>query len=241
MKKTLIFLFIISILTSAVFSQEDNSSMEGTNPHDSTPAQKKDDSSKEQDKTKKEKSVSILTNPLLFFSDFFSADYYEEDPPVIYMFDLETQFKINNDTNISFSIAFLFGQNPRDAEESTYYNTIYLKDDVFQVCFKPMFIHKPFGTGIDGFFLGLYPHFTYTYVNDSDNKISHYFEVGGGMSLGYKWTFRSGLTLQTGFGLGKTFGIYNKQYKHLPIAADGRLKIGSTDLQLLEFKIGYSF
>jgi len=215
MKKAVVFLFIFIIITLNVFSQDYD------------------------EKEKKEKTVSILFNPLLFFSDVLVSDYDVESSS-LFMFDLDTHIRLSKYTNLSFSIAFLFGEYNYSRYDS-YYNNYYFKDSIFQVCFKPMFIHRPFGTGIKGFYLGIYPSFSYTYVTAFDSSVSYYFDIGAGVGLGYKWTFRSGLTLQTGFGIGKTFPLNGKRYSDLQMYADGRIRFETTDIQLLEFKVGYSF
>jgi len=225
MKKALILLFIISMLTQAAFSQDDNSSQEKV---------------QETVKAKKEKTVSILINPLLLFSDLLVSDY-NYDSSYIYMFDVETQIRLSGYSNLSFSVSLLFAEYNYSTYYYDSYYSITRKDNIFQICFKPMFIHRPFGRGLRGFFLGFYPHITYTSVKDNFNDIYNYFDIGAGMSIGYKWTFRSGFTLQTGFGLGKSFPLSKERYTQLGINADGRLMANSTDIQLLEFKIGYSF
>jgi len=188
----------------------------------------------------KNKNVSILFNPLLLFSDLLISDYDTVSPPSIYMFDMETHVKLSNYSNLSFSASFLFAEYSYRLYDTNYfYHSV--KDDVFQFCLKPMYIHRPFGTGLNGFFIGFYPHFTYTMVSDNFDNVTNYYEIGGGFSVGNKWIFKSGFTIQTGFCIGKTFPLGKKQYDKLGIYSDGRIRIETTDIQLFEFKIGYSF
>jgi hypothetical protein len=189
----------------------------------------------------KEKKITIQTSPLLFFSDVFAAD----DNDTLFAMDLETQFLINNNINISFILSFLAGnQTYTDYgyNEDTLYNeyTNY-KENLFQINFKPIFIHRPFATGLKGIYLGFYPNFGFSYIKTTE-KTNYYGEIGFGMILGYKFIFKSGFTIQIGGGIGKTFVLPNRPERYLPINSDGRLSIGhTTDIQILDFKLGYSF
>jgi hypothetical protein len=188
-----------------------------------------------------ERKITIQTNPLLWFSDVFSFDM--EGDGMLFAMDLEGQFKVNNSINISLTLSFLFDNHtvfsyPEDYSYNERYDSY--NENVFQTSLKPMFIYRPFQTGLRGFFLGFYPNIGILHVKN--NEIDRlYTEVGFGIRCGYKFIFRDGFTLQLGGGIGKTFSIPEGSNRYVTINSDGRLQLTHTDIQLLELKMGYSF
>jgi hypothetical protein len=166
---------------------------------------------------------TIQMNPLLLFSDIFVDDI--EDMLIIT--DIECQYNIDRFSNISLSLSFLY------SERNAYYNESY-----FQIGIKPMYIFRPFQTGIKGFFLGIYPNIGF---NFSPSEDTFYTELGFGFTIGYKWVFSSGFTMQVGSGIGRTFSIPQKPYYEAYINSDGRITLMHTDISIFDFKIGYSF
>jgi len=156
---------------------------------------------------------------------------------------LEGQFKINKSINISLSFSFLIDNQtviiyPEDYSNNERYDSY--KRNIFQINVKPMFIYRPFETGLSGFYLGLYPNVGIVHV-ENYKKDQFFTEVGFGINLGYKLIFRDGFTLQLGGGIGKTFSIPEGSNQYITINSDGRLSLTHTDIQLLELKLGYSF
>jgi len=179
---------------------------------------------------------TIQTSPFLMFSDLFIEDIND----TLIIMDLETQYRISSSSNFSLTLSFLY--NDRTVYEYDYQTNKEhsFKENYYQVGIKPMYIHRPFETGLRGFFLGVYPNLGFRFSEvDENNKF--FTELGFGFNLGYKWIFRSGLTMQIGTGIGKTFSIPSKINKDAYINSDGRLTIIRTDLTICEFKIGYSF
>jgi len=170
------------------------------------------------------------------FSDLFIDNIDDE----LVIADLEIQRKINNNSNISLTLSFLYNDrtvsiyNYKTNTESIY------KENYYQIGFKPMYIHRPFETGLRGFFIGVYPNLGFRF-SPVDEENEFFTEIGFGFNLGYKWIFRSGFTMQIGTGIGKTFSIPAKQYQDAYLNSDGRFTIMRTDLTPLEFKLGYSF
>jgi len=186
-----------------------------------------------------EKKVTIQTNPLLLFSDIFVGDPHE-----LYIADLETQFKINKTSNISITLSFLYGDYTFWEYDNDPINDIYehsYREVIFQAGLKPMYIYRPFGTGLKGFFIGFYPNVDIQYRITSDNNRALNTDLGFGMDLGYKWVFDSGFTMQVGGGIGKTFSIPSKATDDGSINSDGRITIRHSDISLFGFKLGYSF
>jgi len=182
-----------------------------------------------------EKKFTIQTSPLLWFVDVFS-----EDDDTLFAIDLEGQYKITERVNISLTLSFLI-DNHTVADDSEYYDVdTSNKENVYQINFKPMFIYRPFETGIKGFYLGLYPHVGLLHV-DNNKETQFYTELGFGINVGYKWVFRGGFTMQLGNGIGKTFSIPKGSWQYTYIYSDGRIPMSQTDIHLLDFKLGYSF
>ena len=177
----------------------------------------------------RDRKVTIQTNPLLLFSDINVVD-----GDSLFAVDLEGQFKLTNYSNIAVTLSFLTCKNTFGRYEP------YVRN-VYQADLKPMYIYRPFGTGIKGLYLGFYPHFGFMYVNDNKEKDQLFFEYGFGINLGYKWVFNSGFTLQLGGGIGKTFSSPEKKEEYVPMNSDGSITMGRTYIQLMDFKLGFSF
>jgi hypothetical protein len=183
-----------------------------------------------------ERKVTIQASPLLWFIDIFSDDYNDE---MLFAMDLEGQFKINNNINLSLTVSFLLNNHTVTKSYFLFEDFSY-KEDVYQINFKPMLIYRPFETGIRGFYLGFYPNIGLVHVeNYEENRF--YTEVGFGMDLGYKWVFRGGFTMQLGGGIIKSFSIPKGAKEHILINSDGSIPMTYTDIRLLDFKLGYSF
>ena len=172
-----------------------------------------------------EKKITLQLNPLLWFSDIF-ADSSED---MLFAMDLEGQVKITNSVNFSLALSFLINNHAATNKENAY-----------QINLKPMFVLRPFNTGLKGFYLGLYPNVGLFHV-ESQNEKQLYTELGFGVNWGYKWVFGNGFTMQIGNGIGKTFSIPNRSRESISINSDGRISLSHTDIQFLEFKVGYSF
>jgi len=191
-----------------------------------------------------EKKWTLQTSPLLWlFSDIYSDD----TNGMLFIMDLEYQYKISSSSNISFTLSFLYNNhtlswNDYDSANDKY--EFYSYDETyFQIGFKPMYIHRPFDTGLKGFFVGIYPNFGFRY-GTTDKNTKYYTELGFGLSLGYKWILGNGFTMQIGGGVGRTFSFPQKpnlyNYTNF-VNSDGRITLKNSDITLLDFKIGYSF
>ena len=183
-----------------------------------------------------EKKVTIQASPLLWFIDVFSDDNGED---ILFAMDLESQFKINDTVNFSLTVSFMLNNHMVTTD---YWRDISYKENIYQINFKPMFIFRPFETGLRGFYLGLYPNAGLLHV-ENNYEDRFFTELGFGINLGYKWIFKGGFTMQVGGGLGKTFSVPkgSKDYTYMALNSDGRITLAYTDIQLLDFKLGYSF
>jgi len=214
LKKILFIYLIILGLNHNVFSQEQD-----------TEKQAQD----------KEKNWTIQTSPFLLFSDIFDVN------DMLFIMDMEGQHKLSKYSNISLTLSFLYYDHALDLYDSdSDVNQDYGdRETYFQIGFKPMYINRPFGTGLAGLFIGVYPNLGFRYYINGD-KNTFYTELGFGLNIGYKWIFDSGFTMQVGGGLGKTFSIPRRTNYNSPINSDGRLTVIRTDI-FVDFKLGYSF
>jgi hypothetical protein len=184
-----------------------------------------------------ERKVTIQASPLLWFIDVFADDNRDD---LLLAMDLESQFKITNSFNLSFTLSALINNHT-----ITYYSEDDKKDisygeNVYQINLKPMFIFRPFETGLRGFYLGFYPNVGILHV-ENNQKNQFFTELGFGLNLGYKWVFKSGFTIQLGGGIGKTFSTPKGSREYIPINSNGSIPLTYTDIHLLDFKLGYSF
>jgi hypothetical protein len=177
-----------------------------------------------------ERKFTIQTSPGLFLIDLSRLGIGIEDP--FFIMDLEGQYKINDIFNVSLTLSFLV--NTR-----TGYRNV---EKIFQMNFKPMFIYRPFQTGLKGFYIGFYPNIGWQSIENSRYEDEFWTEIGIGINTGYKWIFNNGFTLQLGTGIGKTWSIPEKPDSMTGfINSDGRITLKNFDLLILDLKLGYSF
>ena len=182
-----------------------------------------------------ERKFTIQTSPILLLFDLFQFAVFELDDPFTYVVDLEGQAKVTNRFNLSLTASFLVN----NAERYDYSTREYTGETVFRVGLKPMFIWRPFGTGLRGFNLGLYPNIGLVSYRFGEEK-NFLTEIGGGLHIGYKWITRTGFTTQIGSGIGRTFTLpetpdYSSSY------TSTRNLLRFFGLEFFEFKMGYSF
>jgi len=180
------------------------------------------------------KSVTIQTNPFLPFSDLFT-----EENAIQVAFSLESQFKVSGRSNIGVEASILY--NNEDVAGYPDEGTAGYNRQRIQIGLRPMYILRPFNTGIRGFYIGIYPHFGFLRIQE-DKEVSYYGEIGFGMDSGYKFVLRSGLTMQIASGVSKTYGIPKRPDDYPIFNSDGRIGVTSTtELRILDFKVGYSW
>lgn len=192
-----------------------------------------------------EKKFTFQTSPLLFVSDLIALGVGDEDN-TLFIMDLESQYKINDIFNISFTLSFLINHHEIYGTiyhvYPTYYTESYsYKKDIFQINIKPMFVYRPFRTGLKGFYIGFYPSIGWQSVKNERDGNEFWTEIGVGVNTGYKWIFNNGFTLQLGAGIGKTWSIPEKPETYNLINPDGRITLKNFDILILDFKLGYSF
>ncbi|MDR0644303.1 MAG: DUF3575 domain-containing protein [Treponema sp.] len=203
MKKTFFVFIIIVIINTNVFSQD----LENKNV---------------------DRKFTFQASPLLLLIDLISLGN-SNGTSTFFIIDFESQYKINEVFNISFTVSFLINNHTINAY---YYTENYsyksYKEDTFQMNFKPMLVYRPFRTGLKGFYIGFYPNIGWQSLKNEIYGDELWTEIGIGINTGYKWVFNNGFTLQLGTGIGKTWSIPERPEDYF------------YPIPVLDFKLGYS-
>ena len=208
-----------------------------------------------------DRKFTVQTSPFLYVVDLIALGT-RDDAGALFIMDLEGQYKINENMNVSLTLSFLVNNrivngtrvvyetstvyDPNSQlyfEYPTYHVEYYpYEENVFQINIKPMFVYRPFKTGLEGFYIGIYPNIGWQTLKSSRGENYLWTEIGIGINTGYKWVFRKGFTLQLGTGIGKTWSIPKKpDFTGSFINSDGRLTLKNFDIHILDLKLGYSF
>ena len=177
-----------------------------------------------------DRKFTIQTSPALFF--FSITSIVNGDEGLQYIFDLEGQYKISSNMNLSLTLALC---------DYDYYD-----ENIFMFNIKPMFIWRPFKTGLSGFYLGFYSGIgLMSYESKGSEYDDGFFtEIGFGLNIGYKWIFEHGITMQVGGGIGTSFSIPKMPFgnDYILLRPDGRIVfMDSIDFQIIGLKLGWSF
>ena len=173
----------------------------------------------------RERRFTLQTSPLLLAIDTIALGVADSDTASFFIMDMEGQYKINDIFNVSLTASFfIIGDD---------------EDKASQFAIKPMFVYRPLGTGLNGFYAGLYSSIGLQSDNTWGENDS-WIDIGLGINSGYKWIFNNGFTLQLGAGLGKTWTQSDSESYSRP-NSDGRITLPNLDIMILDFKLGYSF
>ncbi|MCL2410603.1 MAG: hypothetical protein FWC97_03065, partial [Treponema sp.] len=122
--------------------------------------------------------------------------------------------------------------------------------EVSHIGVKPMFIYRPFRTGLKGFYVGFYPSIGWQIeerirwdYDGASNINSIETQIGIGINIGNKWIFNNGFTLQLGTGIGRSLIISQGSSLggDFRFFSDGRLSLRNLDIHILDLKFGVSF
>lgn len=173
-----------------------------------------------------ERKFTIQTSPLFLGLSILAGEILSISEVTNSMFlilDLEGQYKISDMNNISLTLSFLI-----DNDE---YSNSYL------LSLKPMYIIRPFRTGLKGFYVGLYPTVGwYSEENKYEDNINS-FVIGFGINTGYKWIFKRGFTIQAGLKFEKSWYIPES----IPSSESTNVFVRLLNYSIIDFKLGYSF
>lgn len=105
-------------------------------------------------------------------------------------------------------------------------------------------LYRPTGSGLSGWFIGVYPLVGYTIITDKTND--RFINAGGMADFGYEWIFKNGFMLTLGGGLGYIHSIplngnqYN-DYENPDLTIYGINYWGATLRAKAKLAIGYAF
>jgi len=121
----------------------------------------------------RERNFSVQINPLKLFSLILEDEF---------QFELDFDFKITDYWNIMLRPNFSVGEND------------------FSLSLMPGVMIRPFGTGLRGVYISLYPNIGWQ-TKTIDNTDNNYFIIGVGAEAGYSWIFNNGFTFTLGGGM----------------------------------------
>jgi len=124
----------------------------------------------------RERNFSVQINPINFFSQILEDEFQIE---------VDFQFRITDYWNIMLRPNFSAGNTDQ--------NDLLLS-------LMPGVMFRPFGTGLKGVYIGLYPNIGWQ-NKTIDNSDNNYFIIGVGAEAGYSWIFNSGFTFTLGGGI----------------------------------------
>jgi hypothetical protein len=185
---------------------------------------------------KTDRKYSIQINPLMVAGDIIMGATDQET--YYYSLCLEFQYAINNHWNIfvrpyfsvwdgmnGFDFMYLFKEETETDKAGRIFSIM------------PGILYRPFGTGLKGMYIGLYPNIGWKDRRDEKtNTNDKYFLLGIGFEAGYEWIFNNGFTITLGGGLDRNWGIGFDENKMKYNETKGRLWDAH-----IAFFLGYSF
>jgi hypothetical protein len=167
------------------------------------------------------KKYSFQTNPTMLVADLIMGTI-EQDTYSYYM-NFEFQYAINNHWNFVIRPNFFIGNSFFDLGiMKGFFNGSYkITEDsevtgvniIFSI--MPGIIYRPFGGGLKGMYLGLYPNIGWENkkYEQKDIKLNikkvndNFLILGVGIEGGYEWVFRNGFTITVGSGLERNWDV----------------------------------
>jgi hypothetical protein len=166
----------------------------------------------------RERKYSVQANPWMLLVDIFTGagdqQYYS------YHLSFEFQYAINNYWNIVARPNFLstnllgdMGAFFSGAHKTNKNNANNGETVLFTL--MPGILCRPFGTGLSGMYIGLYPNLgwenrKYEYGDNNSKAASiddNFIIAGIGLEAGYEWIFGNGFSITIGGGLERNWGI----------------------------------
>jgi len=144
---------------------------------------------------------------LLSITQTISADYNFDIPTPFYL-DLEFQYAINN--------KFTLFINPTFANAYTLWSYPYDENDPnnsFRICSLSALnlvtglLYRPYETGLRGMYIGIFPVIGWEYLNEAQEKIKDFFNLGYMAEIGKQWIFKNGFTITFGGGICKIYRL----------------------------------
>jgi hypothetical protein len=167
------------------------------------------------------RKYSIQINPLMLVGDIITGATDQEF--YSYSLSLDFQYAINNYWNVIVRPNFLIRNSFLEYSDLSgffIHTSKHNKGDEIEgtnIIFSimPGILYRPFGTGLKGMYIGLYPNIgwenkKYAYKDRGLNIVNiddNFFIAGVGIETGYEWIFNSGFSMTAGGGIERNWGI----------------------------------
>jgi len=157
--------------------------------------------------TNAEENFSIQFNPLLFPTltlicnmdiDFMPDEDKgsERSSPFCFVADVQFQYAINKKFTLFISPSFVREAGGLEINGTTHYRNNGLD-------FITGLLYRPYGTGLRGMYLGIFPVIGWGYITRDEKIIKDFLNIGYMTEIGYEWIWKKGLSLTLGFGICK--------------------------------------
>ncbi|MDR1277202.1 MAG: hypothetical protein LBK02_00465 [Treponema sp.] len=167
----------------------------------------------------------LQIDPAMLVADIFMGTISQEN--YSYSLSAEFQYAINNYWNVIVRPNFFATNSLTELDRLIrFYNGAYkynINNEIggTNIIFTimPGILFRPFGTGLKGMYIGLYPNIgwenkKYEYEDLNIVNINDNFLIAGvGIEAGYEWIFRNGFCITVGGGLERNWGIESEKNK----------------------------
>jgi ABC-type cobalt transport system substrate-binding protein len=165
--------------------------------------------------TQDQRRFSFQIKPLSYITMLITNGVEESNEVYYLQFEFEFQYVLQK--YFTLSLSPYFGTNNSRYYGADGYTNEYIKDISYGI--SAGLLYKPWGGGLKGMYVGLYPvlgmiHVKYYDINDT------LLNIGIMAESGYQWVFKNGFTLALGGGIGfsdlirfpDTKGTYKKTH-----------------------------
>jgi hypothetical protein len=168
-----------------------------------------------------DKKISFQINPIYLLTDIIMGA--TEHNHYLYALSQEFQYAFHKNWNIVIRQNFMISDNYTGSNILKFFFTgltrlmiddYYDYENIF-ISLMPGIIFRPFGKGLNGMYIGLYPNIgwekmKYNQTNNPFNVVKiddNFLLLGFGLEAGHEWVFRNGFSMTIGGGFGRSWGI----------------------------------
>jgi hypothetical protein len=193
-----------------------------------------------------ERRFSIQVNPIVLVGDIAVLAMPKDNGKYGFSTAFEFQYALNKYLSLSIEPRFGMGKGIRFSygygSSGPFLNGDKDKEEYIYLALNPGLLYKPFGTMLEGWYVGVFPTVGWRNVTrdvyDSNPSINDNFLIAGiAGGSGYQWVFNNCFTLSAGAAVGKTWDIGNNKNTG---TYEDKSKV-FFDIISLDLKVGYSF
>ena len=191
-------------------------------------------------------SFQIKPLPTLFFGILGVS--WADGSETLRFVDIEFQYVINNKFTLFINPSFIYAYISEFMWEIRDENLVFSRNNLN--LFTGL-LYRPFGTGLRGMYLGVFPILGWDYITRNRKKVEDFFNLGCMAEVGYEWIFRNRFTITLGGGISKIYHLPKvskipeiQEYDQLAYGDNfyGMLWVKNSPVDMrLRFSIGYSF